>query len=737
MSFPNITDKNFAVGGKENQDTIQMLDYAVLQWEARGEHRARLEKLYNAYNGVVDEKEIESITKTTGKKSKTKYVKYRLGRSKLKQLHGEFLQIPIKATVRSVNRDAQNERMAKYKKALGMAAAKPWLEQLRAQGYDVYSGVKIPDRKDKSFWSVNNFKLANEIIMGTIIQDKLENERLKAQFHGNFVDMTIAAEVFGKNERDADGIDTYRFIPAKYALYEESVFDPFLDRSPYLGEVRFMYMHEILTNPEFNLDADQKIRLKEIREEFSRENYDGHIQKINGHPAFPVYSIQWKGLETVYKKTAPAEGSSVPYKRILSEEYYNKNRAKIQRDIKAGKYKVEKFYREIVWTAARITRDIYTKAKKEDFVIQRLNDNGKFRAEFDYTGMLFTTVNGYRVSIQEIIYELERIYDDIRFMINKEIRKIRGDTLIYDDAFLPKNKKFTDILHSVSEDGVVRFNSATEGNRSASEIESNKVGIGALNLGQSQTIVVLMNQAMDIERVMDRITGMNESRQGLEKATATATTNVNNVEASRSMTYDMFWFMKDYIERVLMKLAEKTKLNEVYYGEDSRQFVLSDEEMQYLVSTKNLIFHNYAVSVTDGKKEKDTLDKIEQLFSVDINAGTLRTKDVAKFYMETNFAKAIKILDQAHDELAAIRQQEIKAGQEAKQSEVQSKQQIATEDREDGQLHDKDMEVLRTEGKKEVEVLKGSMKATMAFQDGISKSNIESQKAQVQSPFEG
>lgn len=735
MAFPDVTDTDFTKNGSKNQQVREMLDYAVFQWEARGNRRARLNKLYNSYNGVVDQGEIDSIIKTTGKKSKTKYVKYRLGRAKLKQLHGEFLEIPIQAHVSSINRDAQNEKMQKYKNMLGMSIAKPYIERARGEGYNVFEGVQIPDKNDKTFWNMNNFKLGNEIVMGTIIKDKLKNERLKGQFYQNFVDLTIAAEVFGKNERDADGIDTYRFIPAKYALYEESVYDPFLDRSPYLGEVRYMYYHEILSNPEFNLDTDQKARLKEVREEYSAEEKQGSIEMLNGHPAFPVYSIQWKGLETVYKKTSPAKGSDVPYKRILSEEYYKENSAKIKRDVKAGKYTVEKFYREIVWTACKINRDIYTKATKEDHLIQRLNENGKFRAHLDYTGMLFSTVNGYRVSIQEIIYELERIYDDIRFMINKEIRKIRGDTLIYDDAFLPKGKRFIDILHSVSEDGVVRYNSSAEGNRSQSESDSNKVGIGALNLGQSNNLVVLLQQAMDVERVMDRITGMNESRQGLEKATATASANMSNVEASRSMTYDMFYFMKEYIERVLMKLAEKSKVNTVYDGDDSRQFVLSDEEIQYLITTKNLLFHNYAVTITDGRKEQQTLQKIEQLFPQEINAGMLRTKDVAKFFMEDNFAKAIKVLDLAHDELAAIRQQEMKTGQEAKQQENENNLKIATENREDGQNHDKEMELIRNEGKKEVEQIKGAMKATQDFQNNLAKANME-KGAVSANPFE-
>lgn len=721
MTFPEIDDKDFSINKEKNTDVKSILDYAVSQYDVRRTRRSKMEKLYNSYNGIIDSAVVDSVIKKTGKKSKTKYIKYRLGRSKVKQLHGEFLEIPIEASVRSVNRDAQNERMNKYKQMLGMSLAKPYIEKARSEGYNVFDGIQIPDKNDKEYWNINNFKLANEIVMNSLIDDKLQNNRLKIEFYQNFVDLTIVAEMFGKNERDVDGIDTYRYIPAKFALYEESVFDPFLDRTPYMGEVRNMYYHEILTNQEFNLTNDQKEQLKQTKEYPETDDNQGDATKENDHPSNSVYTLQWKGLETVYKKITPAKGSKVPYKRILSEEYYKKNREKIEFDIKKGKYTVEKYYREILWTASRINKDIYTSAKKEEYIIQRLNENGKFKVDFDYTGMLFSTVNGTRVSMQEIIYELEKVYDDIRFMINKEIRKVRGDTLAYDKAFLPKNKLISDVIYDISEDGVITYDSSAEGNRSGMESDSNKVGIQTLNLGQNQSMIILLGQAIDIERVMDRITGMNESRQGLEKATATATTNTNNVEASRSMTYDMFFFMREYEERVLMKLAEKTKLNEIYYGEDSRKFVLSDQDIQYLVSTKNIMQDNYAISVTDGRNEQKILGKMQEMFPLEINSGTVTTGDIGKFLIESNFAKAIKILDEARQRAEAVAIQQSKVSQESKQSETESKLKIATDNREDLQEHEKEMEVLRTEGKKEVEVLKGSFKATQDFQNNTAK----------------
>jgi hypothetical protein len=710
MPFPDILENDFSVGGKKNQEVHEALDYAASQWLSRESRIKRIDSLYDSHNGITPQEEIEAVTKATGKLSKTKYVQYRLGRTKLKQLHGEFLEINIEPTVSTTNREALNRKMTKYKELLGMSLAKPQIEKVRQLGYNVFPGIKIPNRDDKNTWNANNFKLANEIVMQRIVNDKMRTQRLKSIFYYNFVDCTITSEVFGKVERNINGIDTYRFIPAKYALYEESISDPFLDQSPYLGEVRPMFAHEILTNKEFDLDDEERKIIKDLQNG-SNSDQGKNTQDNTTSKLINTYTIQWKGLEPVYCKTSPAKGSSEPYMSIISEEYYKKNKNWIDKDVKAGNYTVEKYLREILWTATRIHTGIYTKAKKEKNLIQRLNENNKYNVDFDYSGMLFSTVDGVRVSVQEIIKELEKIYDSIRFQINRELKKIKGTMVGFDEAFTPKGKNFTDVIHSISEDGIVRFNSSAEGNVSGTELDSNKVGVSAINLGQNQNLIVLLNQAMDIERVMDRVTGMNENRQGLTKATTTATANVNNIEASRSMTYDLFYFMQEFIERTLTKLVEKTKINKTYIGADNRQFIFDDGEEMFLMSTKELDFDNYGISVTDGKREKDILSKLEPLFLQEINAGTLRSKDAARFWTESSFAAALRVLDNAHEELSRIRQEEIKAKQEASFKDMEQRAQEVVADREDSQSHDRDMEVLRTEGKKEVVLLTNSLQA--------------------------
>jgi hypothetical protein len=708
MAYPDILEKDFSKDGKNNQEVRELIDYAVSQWTSKAARVKRINNLYNSYNGISSPAEIEAITKSTGKLSKTKYVQHRLGRTKLKQLHGEFLEITIEPTVRTTNREAMNKKMDKYKQLLGMSLAKPQIEKVREMGYNVFSGIKIPERTDKQAWNINNFKLANELVMQRIVNDKMQTQRLKTKFYYNFIDCTIASELFGKIERDVNGVDTYRFIPAKYAMYEESIGDTFLEQSPYLGEVRPMFIHEILASKEFDLDEADKQLVKDMRANTTSEAIKD-IQNSNASRLVNTYTVQWKALEPVYCKISPVKGSSEPYMRIISEEYYNKNRKQIERDVKKGEYQVEKYLREILWTSHRIHSSIYTKAKKNKELIQRLNENNKYNVDFDYCGMLFSTVDGVRVSVQEIIAELEKIYDETRFHINREMKKLKGTLVGFDEAFIPKGKNLSDVIHSITEDGMVRFNSSAEGNVSGTESESNKVGITAINLGQNQNLMILLNQAMDIERVMDRVTGMNDNRTGLTKATMTATANVNNIEASRSMTYDLYYFMQEYIERVLTKLAEKTKINKTYIGADQRQFILDDGEQMFLMSTKELDFDNYGVVITDGKKEKDILGKMEMLFQQEINAGQLRSKDAGRFWMESSFAAALRVLDNAHDELAKIRQDEMRVKQESAMSAQQQQMELATQDREDKQGHEKDMKVLDFEGKKELVTLEKSL----------------------------
>ena len=707
MPFPIMSEHDFGSGGDQNKKMREAIDYAQAQYQSRIYEREQQRKLYNAYNGIIDEAEIASIVKFTGKQSKTKYVKYRLGRSKLKLLHGEFLMIPLAPQVRTINQEAQNEKMQKYQTALAMAHTKDQLQSVRNMGFDVFPGMEIPDKNNEEIWNPDNFKLTNEIIMQVIIDKFIKNKKIKRDFLLNFIDMTINGRAYGKIEMDMNNRVVYRVINPMNRLVEESAYDPLFKNTPYMGEIRYMYAHEIIQSPEFKLSSEAEKKLLQLAKDGGQYTKEDGIRKINNEYAFPVYTIEFKGFEPVRRKVSYDKDSKVPYYRILSDEYYDKNKKSIEKDIKKGLYEIETAYRQILWRTSKIMTDIYTTAEKVPHLIQIKNDDGRYDVDFNYTGYMFSTSDGEVVSIQELILELEKIYDDIRFQINKELKKLRGDVIAHDDAFIPKGKKFIDVYHGISEDGVMRFNSAAEGNVSGRDMD--KQMISSIRLGSGDNLRILVEQAMEVERTMDRITGLNDNRQGLAKATMTATANVNNIEASRSVTYDLFFVMTDFMETVLMKITEKEKLHAI----DEETFVFDDNQRRYLKVTKDIAFYNYYTYLSDGRMEQQIRDKLEFNFGAEINAGNLRSSDVAKFLSESSFGKALKILDNANKELAKIRREEIMAGQESKQEEIKANIEMAQEDREDRQEHDKELELLKNEAKKEQIILQKTLEATV------------------------
>jgi len=720
--LPDFVKTDFS---KDERAARDVVDYGMSLHICRTTERAFMTRLYEDHNGYMRESLEKSITQNTGKKSKTPYIRYRLGRSKLKLVHGEFLRSWSEPNIATTNREAINEKMENAKQIIGMSYAKPQIEKARELGYNLFPGVKIPDSNNLSTFASAKIKTKNEIIMQSIINNKVRTLNLKSLFHINFVDLSIVSECFGKVERDANGIDTFRPISPKNAIYLESLNDPLLSRTPIIGEVKYMFLHEIL-NTFPDLTDEQKARITQMCKNPGESLASEGFKRIDNKLALRVVTIQWKSVDPRYTKVDKSKNAEVPYRNEFSPEYFSKNETRIRKDVERGKYDLEEHWQESIWEGSCISTDIYTKPKRINYIIQTRTASGRFRAKFDYIGYLFSTIDGTRVSLQEMVSELENVYDLIRFQINKELRKVRGSTLLYDLAYLPLKKRFIDVIHDISDDGIVTYNSSSEGNEGVVDHPGGEIGIREINLGKSEALPVLLSQAMDVERTLDRITGLNEPRQGLTKATMTATASLSDMESSRNMTYDLFYGINIFINEVLSLLCEKTKINWVFLGQDKRALIISDEQYGFLKATRHLCNDDYGSYMTDGRKEKEIHGKIEALFLQEINKGMLRSSDAARFWTSESFSEALQVLENAHDTLLKQQQATAREKTEAQREGIQKQIEAAERNREDIQQHEKDLEVLRGEIKKEVMEIKELM--------GIQKEKIKVRKTVAAEP---
>ena len=722
MIFPNLN----GIDPLKDKDTAKkVIDYAISMRDQSGNDLSRINKLYNHYSDKETLAERALYEKPYGKQSKVKFKRYKIGRSKLKLLHGEFLQFGLTSTVNSVNPDVVSQKMLKYAKLLGLSHLKDDIEEMRSVGLNVMDGVNIPDKNDKGAFDINNFKTDNEICFQNILDEKIRKTNIRSEFKQNFVDATIAAQMHGKIEKMEDGKYGYRRISPRLALYPQDMSEGILNRAPYLGELRYMYAHEVLAEFEQEIQKQDSQSIKDYMLGYT-SSYEGLVG--NGNDLlFPVYTVQFKVRKPYKYKTDSRKYNDVDYINQISDEYYDKNKSQIESDVKLGKYKVDTYYNEELYTISRISTNVYTRCKRVQDTAATFGENKKINVKYDYIFGFSDNVDGVKLSIQEIIIELEKEWDSIRFKINKELSKLRGAVMFYDLAYLPNTKLggLSDVLHDIDNDGIATYNSAAEFNMANKEGQG-ATGITMQQLGSDSTLGTLMNLALDIERTMDMITGVTKDRQGDTPATMTATTNSNNLQASRSMTYDLFYFANLFMQESCLRLIQKTKLSPEPY---QNQFILDDNQLRLLNVTKDVMLDDLGVYLSDGKQEQEIRQEVRNYFPAELNSGMLRSSDIIKFNMKTNLKEALRVLEKAHDEIHKLGMDAEK--EKTKRSEMENKNmlEMAREDREDRQQHEIELQTLKLKGSQDLNTQKSMVQAAM--QDGKAEQEANINKQQI------
>lgn len=89
-------------------DHLSYAEYLLLN---NNPNQARMTRFYNGYNGITNPQSMEWLTATYGAENKAPYISYRISKTKIDLLHGEWLKRPLISTVTTVNSDSVTEKM--------------------------------------------------------------------------------------------------------------------------------------------------------------------------------------------------------------------------------------------------------------------------------------------------------------------------------------------------------------------------------------------------------------------------------------------------------------------------------------------------------------------------------------------------------------------------------------------------------------------------------------------------
>lgn len=699
--FPNQfvpeSDKLKPKWGKEH------LDYAEFLLVRRNNILANINLLYQSYNGIKSNRWWRNVSHTHGLKNRAELMSYRLCRNKLDLLNGEWLKRPLKATVETVNQSAKSSKMEQADFMMGAMLAQKELAKLKEVGVDVTQGMQIPKDESDPYWDSMSFKDKNEEIMQIIIDNAIKELSLQEKTAHNFRDLEICALLYGKVDISDEGDLNYIVIDPRDAIYAEIENDKFIERSPIKGARYRMTISEITRK--YSLDDKDLKTLQNLQNQppkyINGKNYRPYAI-ISGDLCVDVIHIEWKSQRPEYFKLSPKtarqiefDPSTTYYTIPLAPEAYEADKDKyvlielksdsvvedILNEIPAGKIAVIRKFKEEIWEATRLGGVIDTQVRRKYFQMRK-QDNKAYVLDMSYVGYAHQTVDGIRISLQQVIEPFDNMFDIVMYQILKELNSSKGRVLFIDAGLLPKKKDTKQVVYDMVNDGFLVVDSSADGMTLKDGVDVTKF-VTKHDLGFSENFQQLLILKDQIIQTVDHITGINENREGYTPASQTATNAQASIAASRTITEPLFYGMGLFTEKLLMKIAEAYKIIYAFYKIDKGEQILGSNKQGFLTIEKELGYQDYDVYIQDGGRYSEIKQKLEGYMNLALQNREITVLDAIMAEQAQTFADFNSIFKGALERTKQIAQdqaaQEQQAAMQQQQAQAEAQKQMLNE----------------------------------------------------------
>jgi hypothetical protein len=699
MALANWPRQDLPVSKKDDAWRRKHLDYAEQLLKNYSDSRARMTRLYESYNGVKTPLSLAWIERRYGKQNAAKYIAYRVGRTKLSLLHGEMLKRPLSSTVETINSDAISAKMKQMDVMIGAMLAKDELKKLKdIAGVDVMEGAPIPESEDDPIWKKMSPKDKEEDIMQIILDEQLIELDVKKKVADCFLDLLITSMCYCKLEVDQNGDVQLHRIDPRDAIFEEIQGDDYLEKSPIMGCRQTLSIQEILTR--YDLTKDQRDKLDNARlnpslyigaQGISR----GYMRQVSGQMVADVIHIEWDSVTPMYYKKSPktksqmeVDSGSDVYTLEMDARYYEDNIDMHSKNIAKGEYQIETRYRIVKYEATRIGGCIDVNMREKPYQVRSMDDPTQVMNS-TYHGYICSTVDGVRISIQQMVENFDNMYDVNMYQINKDLARAKGKALFYDLAGLPEGKKMKDIMYQVLNDGIVSFNSAAAGNFAGKNLDLTNA-IKEIDLGLSASLEYSLRLQDNILNQLNQITGINENREGQIAASSTATNANSAISASRTITEPIFFGMNGLVKRLLHSVVNVSALSWAFYKVEKGEQILGTDKFKYLQASKELGYKDYGVHIEDGSRYMEMRKDMKELMSISLNAKEIRPMDAYKVLLSETTAQMKAALETSWDQMQKAAAMSDQANNQVQQqiaaAKLQQQVDLANADREDRQL---------------------------------------------------
>lgn len=637
-----------------------------------------LHKLYNYYNGVIDEEDYAHVLKPYGSKHSSfpaKLQNYPIIKPIVDLLLGEKRKRPMNHTVVASNADVMTEREEEFMKQMEENLQQHFVNQLALQGAPVPEGMAdldapAPEDVEEQFDLTYKDRraIAGQAAVDYIIyEQEVRRKMLKGWKHwlisghvvsqrtivgGNLVYKALdPTRVDFEKSPDVEFIEDGSWATVYYPMVVSDVIDHF---------------HDVLTQEEIDKIEDPHRLSAHIP--FDDQNYD----RARKARLVEVIYCEWKSMKKVHFVTYIDDFGEV-LERIEEEGY----------EMQENDLHMEDSWITEVWQGYRIDGEIYKNVRPQQHL--RGDIENPSETKLSINGRTYSDLNSPPVSLVLLGVPYQLKYNIFWFRLENAIARAKDVISVFDINMVPKGWSTEKWMYFLDTMGIAWVDYEKEGVRFNPQHQA----ILDMTIKVIEDYVTLISA---VKMEWEWVSGINRYRQGQTTPYDGKATTEQGIVQSSHITEELYGLFAEFEQRDLQALLDLSKYvwiegkHAPYLSEDMRQMWLSLDGIEHMES-------EYGVFVSDAAKDREKKALIEQLGQAMLQNGA-SISTVIDIIDASNFSQIKEKVLRAEESAQKLQEAISQAEQQKVQADVELKiEEMNREDRNKELDRKKDIEV--------------------------------------------
>lgn len=566
-----------------------------------------LQKLYDAYNGIIDPREYSFIVNPYNtnderfKKFPAELRNYNIIKPVVDLLVGEKAKRPFNYQVVVRNPDSVDRREQHRQQMMTEYMTQLTVNALHEQGIPTGMPPKpVPPPEEMKKKAEVTYRDSRAIVGQEALDYLMDNLDIQDQHQTGFFDWVVTGRV--ASYKDVAHSDVVYKIESPMDIYYESSPDTeYLEDADFVVSRRIMSLNQVV-DAFYDLLDEEDLEHLENPTGMTRDGVYLPFLSANTTTTDRQVAVEhatWKSFDRVGILTYQDMMGQV--QEMVVEEPYTFSE-------EDGDIDLEWYWVNRVWEGYRIDGKVFVGI--QPFPVQRNEMGNLSTCKLPYNGRIYSGRNSTPVSVVMMGMVFQKLYNIFHYRLELSVAKNKDKIALMEINTVPKRHGWTEdkFMYYADALGYAWIDSTAEG-KSNERVTFNQFQVLDMSLGKY--IEAQFNLLAAVKQEWEDMLGINRQRKGQAMATDKVGSNERAVFQSSMISEEMFRRFEKFQEKELQGLLDVSKVawkdgkKATYITSDRREAVLNIDGEEYMDT-------EFGVFVKNAGKEHDKLEALRQ-----------------------------------------------------------------------------------------------------------------------------